>query len=111
VLLGELVRNLVDNAIKYTPVGGTVTARIVGDARGRELVLQVEDNGPGILPAERERIFQPFYRVLGSGVDGTGLGLPIVQEIARRHGAEIALADGAGGRGALFTVRFVLPQS
>jgi two-component system sensor histidine kinase TctE len=109
VLVGELVRNLVDNAIKYTPAGGTVTVRIVGDARGREQVLQVEDNGPGIPLPERERIFQPFYRVLGTGVDGTGLGLPIVQEIARRHGADVALSDGAGGQGALFTVRFPLP--
>jgi two-component system, OmpR family, sensor histidine kinase TctE len=82
-------------------------------------VLQVEDNGPGIPAAERERVFQPFYRALGTQVDGSGLGLAIVREIALRHGAQVTVADaavrsagcdaaGAHGPGALFTVRFSL---
>jgi two-component system sensor histidine kinase TctE len=113
VLVGELVRNLVDNALKYTPAGGTVTARVVADPSCQAAVLQVEDNGPGIPVAERELVFQPFYRILGTGVDGTGLGLPIVLEIARRHDAELEVSDAhprsaAERPGTLFTVRFPL---
>lgn len=116
VLLGELVRNLVDNALQYTPAGGTVTARVLPDPFGQVVVLQVEDTGPGIPPAERDAVFRPFYRALGTQVDGSGLGLAIVQEIAQRHGATITLADarprhaspGAPTPGALFTVRFPL---
>jgi two-component system sensor histidine kinase TctE len=116
VLLGELVRNLVDNALQYTPAGGTVTARVVPDPFGQVVVLQVEDTGPGIPPAERDAVFRPFYRALGTQVDGSGLGLAIVQEIAQRHGASITLTDArprhagasASPPGALFTVRFPL---
>jgi two-component system sensor histidine kinase TctE len=116
VLLGELVRNLVDNALQYTPAGGTVTARVVPDPFGQVVVLQVEDTGPGIPPAERDAVFRPFYRALGTQVDGSGLGLAIVLEIAQRHGATVALADarprhagpGATPPGALFPVRFPL---
>jgi two-component system sensor histidine kinase TctE len=113
VLVRELVRNLVDNALQYTPAGGTVTARVTPDPFGQVVVLQVEDTGPGIAPAERELVFQPFYRALGTNVDGSGLGLAIVHEIANAHGAEITVADahprgGANGTapGTLFTVRF-----
>jgi len=118
LLLRELVRNLVDNALLYTPRGGRVTVRVIDDPFGQVAVLQVEDSGPGIPTAEREQVFRPFYRALGTGVDGSGLGLAIVREIATRHGAEVALEDadsrrrdgpaGAGesGPGALFTVRF-----
>jgi two-component system sensor histidine kinase TctE len=111
VLVGELVRNLIDNALQYTPAGGVVTARVLEDPFGQVVVLQVEDSGPGISPAERELVFQPFYRALGTGVDGTGLGLAIVQEIAARHGAELAVGEAVtrhpgAGPGALFTVRF-----
>jgi two-component system sensor histidine kinase TctE len=115
VLVRELVRNLVDNALQYTPSGGTVTARVMPDPFGQVLVLQVEDTGPGIPPAERELIFRPFYRALGTNVDGSGLGLAIVQEIAQQHDAEVTVTDahprtGAGPSlpGALFTVRFPL---
>jgi two-component system sensor histidine kinase TctE len=116
VLLGELVRNLVDNALQYTPPGGTVTARVVPDPFGQVVVLQVEDTGPGIPPAERDAVFRPFYRALGTQVDGSGLGLAIVLEIAQRYGASITLADArprhagpaAPPPGALFTVRFPL---
>ncbi|MBC7958145.1 MAG: sensor histidine kinase N-terminal domain-containing protein [Cytophagales bacterium] len=121
VLLRELVRNLVDNALQYTPEGGTVTVRVVDDPFGQVVVLQVEDSGPGIAPAERDKVFQPFYRSLGTNVDGSGLGLAIVREIAQQHQAVIALEDAnlrhrsgmvvdhAGapyGPGVRFTVRF-----
>ena len=117
VLLGELVRNLVDNALHYTPAGGTVTARVHGDTPGA-VVLQVEDTGPGIAPAERELVFQAFYRALDTQVDGSGLGLAIVMEVVQHHGAQITVvdarprgadadADAALSPGALFTVNFV----
>jgi len=112
-LLKELVRNLVDNAINYTPSTndrpGVITARVLADTFGHVLLLQVEDTGPGIPEAERELVFQPFYRALGSEADGSGLGLPIVQEIARQHQAEISVEDARPGQtppGARFTVRF-----
>ena len=117
VLLGELVRNLVDNALQYTPAGGAVTVRVLPDPFGQVLVLQVEDTGPGIPLAEREAVFRPFYRVLDSLVDGSGLGLAIVQEIAQQHGAEVSVDDALPrsaanmqSPGALFTVRFKLGQ-
>ncbi len=117
VLLGELVRNLVDNALQYTPAGGSATARVLLDPFGQVLVLQVEDSGPGVPEGEREQVFQPFYRALGTGVDGTGLGLAIVQEIAQQHSAHVAVTDAhprplplGTTPGALFTVRFALPQ-
>jgi two-component system sensor histidine kinase TctE len=120
LLLRELIRNLVDNALQYTPEGGTVTVRVIDDPFGQVVVLQVEDSGPGIPAAERDLVFQPFYRSLGTDVDGSGLGLAIVREIAEQHGAEISLEDadlrlrpglaehGAApfGPGARFTVRF-----
>ena len=116
VLLGELVRNLVDNALQYTPAGGTVTARVVPDPFGQVLVLQVEDTGPGVSPAERDAVFRPFYRSLETLVDGSGLGLAIVQEIAHRHDAEVTVDDARSrtlfplAPGALFTVRFRLTE-
>ncbi len=119
ILLGELVRNLIDNALQYTPAGGLVTARVLlepGEGPfDPTLVLQVEDSGPGIPADERERVFQPFYRTLGTGVDGTGLGLAIVAEIAARHEAAITVGDAmtphpGGGPGALFSLRFARHQ-
>ena len=115
-LLRELIVNLVDNALHYTPPGGTVTLRVLSDPFGQVVVLQVEDSGPGISRAERELVFQPFYRSLGSAVEGSGLGLAIVAEVARQHGATVMLEDardytqpGSGaplpGVGAKFTVR------
>jgi len=110
-LLIELIRNLVDNALNYTPSGGVVTVRVSEDRFGRVIVLQVEDNGPGIAPSARERVFQPFYRQLGTGVDGSGLGLTIAGQIAQRHGTRIELEDAHERRGndppgARFTLRF-----
>jgi two-component system sensor histidine kinase TctE len=91
VLVREAIRNLVDNALQYTPRGGTVTVRLLADPFGQVAVLQVEDNGPGIPEAERELVFQPFYRALGTEVDGSGLGLAIVREIAERHGGSVTI--------------------
>jgi two-component system sensor histidine kinase TctE len=112
-LLKELVRNLVDNAINYTPSApgqpGVITARVLAAAAGHGLVLQVEDSGPGIAASERELVFQPFYRALGTDADGSGLGLPIVLEIARQHGATVHLEDAHPGQtppGTRFIVRF-----
>jgi two-component system sensor histidine kinase TctE len=112
-LLQEMIRNLVDNAINYTPSTperpGVITARVLLDPFSRDLVLQVEDSGPGIAVAERELVFQPFYRALGTEADGSGLGLPIVLEIARQHHATVTVGDSKPGHhppGACFTVRF-----
>jgi signal transduction histidine kinase len=92
-----LVRNLLDNAIRYTPEGGRVEVRIT--AQRDALMLAVDDSGPGIAPDERERVFQRFYRgarEAGNGI-GSGLGLAIVASIAARHGAAVALIDSALG--------------
>lgn len=112
-LLKEMVRNLLSNAINYSPSSvqkpAVVTARVLPDALAHVVVVQVEDTGPGVPKEERDLVFQPFYRALGSEADGSGLGLPIVQEIARQHGAEVLLEDAQPQRkppGALFTVRF-----
>ena len=112
-LLKEMIRNLVDNAIHYTPSTpermGIITVRLLVDPYSQALAVQVEDNGPGIPAAERERVFEPFYRALGSNVDGSGLGLPIVREIAQRHGASVTVEVAHPGQalpGACFTIRF-----
>ncbi|WP_440967039.1 ATP-binding protein [Massilia sp. GER05] len=86
-----LLRNLIDNAIKYTPEGGTVDVSVVAEHRG--VTVTVEDSGPGIPPAERERVFDRFYRVPGSDAKGSGLGLAIIKSIAERHGAALALGE------------------
>ena len=92
-LLKEMVRNLLDNAIAYTPENGRVTLRLLTDRFSGVLVLLVEDSGPGIPESERELVFQPFYRALGTNVDGSGLGLAIVLEIANQHNAAISIED------------------
>ncbi|MBP3979809.1 sensor histidine kinase N-terminal domain-containing protein [Acidovorax sp. JG5] len=108
-LLRELLSNLVDNAIKYTRAGGSVTIRcaIRPDPQGgASAFLQVEDDGPGVPPAERAHVLQRFYRVPGTEGEGTGLGLPIADEIARAHGATLTLEPGASGRGLRVTLVF-----
>jgi len=102
-LLRELLANLVDNALTYAPPGSNVTVRC--GRRDGDAFLEVEDDGPGIAPAERERIFERFYRPPGSEGDGCGLGLAIVREIAAGHGARLSLRDAATG-GTVFTVVF-----
>ena len=96
-LLAMLARNVVDNAVRYSTPGGGVRVDVTGD---RAMVrLTVTDEGPGIAPAERERLGQRFHRVAGSGQTGTGLGLSIVKRIADLHGGAVRFADGPGGRG------------
>ena len=95
VLLRELMKNLVDNAIKYTG-RGQVTVRTIGTEFA---ILEVEDSGIGIPESDREMVFERFYRVLGSGEDGSGLGLPIVQEIAELHRARVTLSPNPAGQG------------
>ncbi len=93
-----LVKNLVDNAIRYTPTGGRVDINI--EICNGRVVLNIDDTGPGIPPEERERVFDPFYRVLGNGEIGSGLGLAITASIAKRIGATISLTgkpDGTQG--------------
>ncbi len=102
--LNEMLGNLIDNAIRYTQAGGNVTVKV--SHTQDEAVLCVEDNGPGIDPQHRERVFERFYRILGSGQSGSGLGLAIVAEVAKRHGATIKLDHGRGGSGTLFSIRF-----
>jgi two-component system, OmpR family, sensor histidine kinase TctE len=103
-LLQELVANLVDNALRYTPRGGVVTAAIVWSDGA--VKLQVEDNGPGIPEEERERVFERFHRLHDGASDGCGLGLAIVREIARSHGATVRLATPVSGSGLLVEARF-----
>jgi two-component system sensor histidine kinase TctE len=99
--LKEMLDNLIDNALRYCPRGSSVTVRVAANR-----TLSVEDNGPGIPPEERERVFERFHRLLGSKADGNGLGLAIVREIADLHSAEVTLTEGTGGSGALFQVKF-----
>jgi two-component system sensor histidine kinase TctE len=108
-LLQEMTRNLVDNAINYSGRGGVVTARVLVDRFSGVIILQVEDNGPGIPENERELVLQPFYRALGTNVDGSGLGLAIVHEIAQQHGATVLMDDAhpeQSNRGLLASIRF-----
>lgn len=106
-LLRELASNLVDNAIKYTPPGGEVSVGIKKLSEGeRPIVLEVEDSGIGIADADRELVFERFYRVLGTGTSGSGLGLAIVRGIARRHNAIANLKPSVNGRGTLASVAF-----
>lgn len=95
-MLHELVANLIDNAIRYTPPRGVVTA--VLEATGDRVTLRIEDNGPGIPTGERERVFERFYRLHDASASaGCGLGLPIVREIAAASGARVALSEPPGG--------------
>ena len=100
-----LLRNLVDNAVKYTPGGGTVDISVQHE--GDAIVVQVEDSGPGIPPDERERVFDRFYRVAGSEAAGSGLGLAIIKAIAERHGATLVLdaSQRLGGLKAVVTFK------
>ena len=87
-----LARNLIDNALRYSPEGTTVQVRVFRNPQG-QAVLEVADQGPGIAPADRPRAFARFYRAPGATEGGTGLGLAIVKAIADRHGAKVELGD------------------
>jgi two-component system sensor histidine kinase TctE len=107
LLLQELVSNLVDNALRYTPAGGSVLLRVQSGAGG--VLLEVQDSGPGIAPAERDKVFTPFYRAaaaLEANPAGTGLGLAIVRDIVALHGAAVSLADADGATGLKVSILF-----
>lgn len=108
-MLHELLANLVDNALRHAPAGSAVTLRCGVDAEAA--FLAVDDEGPGIPPAQRERVFERFVRGPGAGRDGSGLGLAIVREAARRHGARVRVLDGRGGRGTCVRVDFPAPDA
>jgi two-component system sensor histidine kinase TctE len=103
-LIEDLLGNLVDNALNYTPAGGRVTVRCGGGPN--DPYLEVEDDGPGIPEAERGRVRQRFYRLPGSQGHGCGLGLAIVEEISRLHRADVTIDGGSQGRGTRIRVQF-----
>ena len=103
-LITVLLRNLLDNAIRYAPPQSTVTVRCLQRVAGAEVM--VSDTGPGIPAAERERIFERFYRIPGNDESGSGLGLSIVRRIAERHGAQISVEEGPQGNGTTIRVSF-----
>jgi two-component system sensor histidine kinase TctE len=108
LLLREMIDNLIDNAIKYTPEGGVVTVRL---RIGQGWILEVEDTGIGIAEDDRKRVFDRFYRILGTEADGSGLGLAIVREIAELHEASIEVLQNPQGRGTLFRMVFTNSDS
>ncbi len=105
LLLGELIANLVDNALRYTPEGGMITVRCHGNDQA---VLEVEDNGIGIPEDQRDKVLERFYRVEGSLGNGCGLGLAIVAEIVRQHEAALDILTPESGIGTCMRVRFPL---
>jgi two-component system sensor histidine kinase TctE len=104
-LLGELIGNLLDNAIRYGRPGGRITLRLLA----APLRLSVEDDGPGIPAAERGRVLERFYRLPTTAESGSGLGLTIANEIAARHGARLEITDGPGGTGTAVTITYSQP--
>lgn len=103
-LLDDLLSNLVDNALKYTPPGGSVTV-FAGLQKGKPY-LAVEDSGPGIPPAARQQVRQRFYRLPNSPGHGSGLGLAIVDEIAQLYGASVSIEAGSNGTGTKVLLQF-----
>lgn len=108
ITIGILLRNLIDNAIRYTPDNGKVTVSIFN--QNEYMVLQVTDNGPGIPPKLRARVFERFFRVLGTKAQGSGLGLAIVQQIAGLHNALVKLDSPPKGTGLQISVLFPIKQ-
>jgi two-component system, OmpR family, sensor histidine kinase TctE len=103
LLLRELLDNLIDNALRYTPAGGAVTVR--SGYKGGSPFVSVEDTGPGIPPWAREKVFERFFRIEGSPGSGCGLGLAIVKEVVEQHGAALKV-DGANGVGTQMLILF-----
>jgi len=104
ITLGILIRNIVDNAIRYTPPAGEVKVQILN--KKHQIIFRVIDSGPGIPPEFRERVFERFFRILGTKASGSGLGLAIVSQIADLHHATVALEIPANGVGLQFDVIF-----
>jgi two-component system sensor histidine kinase QseC len=105
--LSLMLRNLVDNAIRYTPAGGQVTV-FLDNPQASQLTVTINDTGSGIPPAQRERIFERFYRGGNQNIHGSGLGLSIAQKVAQLHNVEIQLDEGESGRGLCVRVDFWL---
>ena len=101
--LGVLASNLLDNAVRYTPASGRIEVSVRRE--GSEVVVEVADDGPGIAPAEHDRVFDRFYRAPGTPGSGTGLGLAIVRQAASLHGGSVQLGAGLDGRGLAVQVR------
>jgi two-component system OmpR family sensor kinase len=107
--LRMIVKNALENAIKYTPAGGKVTLRLLTE---NDLgMIEIIDNGPGIKAAERERVFDPFYRIQDASVSGSGLGLAIAREAAFRLGGILSLHDAQDGSGLIVRYRQALDKS
>lgn len=105
--VATLIRNLVDNAVRYTPPGGRVDVSVeCPAATPAQALVRIMDNGPGIAQEERERVFDRFYRKPGTRSPGSGLGLAIVKAIAMAHGATVTLGEGANGDGLAVIVAF-----
>ena len=104
--LRTLTRNLVDNAVRYTPAGGRVDVSVENGGDSGQTLLKVVDNGPGIPPEERSRVLDRFYRRPGTSPPGSGLGMAIVKAIADTHGATLELDAGPDGTGLAVSVRF-----
>ncbi|ANN59937.1 histidine kinase [Mesorhizobium loti NZP2037] len=107
-MLREMIVNLVDNALRYSSSGGSVTVRLA--TVDGEAVLTVTDDGPGIPVGERDHVFERFYRIAGSTEEGSGLGLAIVREVIENAGGRVTLRDGAAG-GLVVDVRLPLASS
>ncbi len=107
MMIGELILNLADNAIKYSPAGSVVTIAVRGE--GNAVTLTIEDNGPGIAAENRQNVFERFIRLHDAKAEGCGLGLSIVLEITEKHGATITLHDAASG-GLKVVIIFPLPE-
>ncbi|TFV88128.1 sensor histidine kinase, partial [Oxalobacteraceae bacterium OM1] len=115
LMLRELLSNLIDNALRYTPAAGSVTVRVRTNPLERQAILEVEDTGPGIPASERSHVFERFYRILGSNVEGSGLGLAIVREIAQQHDADVEILNNPHSQdpkypGSLFRVTLKLQR-
>ncbi len=108
-LLRTILRNAIDNALKYTSPGGDVTLAI--SSFPREVRFDVVDSGPGIVPSERSAVFKPFYRIGGNSVEGCGLGLAIAFEAASRIGATVSLHDRVDKMGLVFRLTLPHPES
>jgi two-component system sensor histidine kinase TctE len=115
-MLRELMNNLIDNALRYTPQQGRVTVRVAADEERQLAFFEVEDNGPGITATERTHVFERFYRILGSNTEGSGLGLSIVREIAQHHDASVDIFNNPRSHepnmpGCLFRISLPLVQA
>lgn len=106
-MLREMVVNLVDNALRYTPASGEVTVSVRSE--GNKAVLTIEDSGPGIPESERDQVFERFYRIMGTQAEGSGLGLAIVREVVDGAGGTVSLGSASAG-GLSVTVRLPLKR-